>query len=186
MRTRVRLLKEHGRGVSTKQIAEAAGVAEGTVFRAFGDKEAVITAAITRYFDPQPFRDALRGIDPDEPTVDKIEQMIRILRDRFHGVVGFMSGLHMEGGPPPRSEPPPDEHEWLAILGQVFRPDELVVPAEAFGLYVRLLAFATAIPPFNVPRQFEVDELVALISRGVLPSGTAASAASTAPSGKKG
>ncbi len=182
------LLKERGRDVSTKQIAEAAGVAEGTIFRAFGDKEAVITAAIARYFDPQPFRDALRAIDPDEPTVDKIEQVVRILRDRFHGVVGFMSALHMEGGPPPRSAPPPDGHEWLAILGQVFRPDELVVPAEVFGLYVRLLAFATAIPPFNAPRQFEVDELVALISRGVLPSATAASAesaASTAPSGKK-
>lgn len=175
------LLKERGRDVSTKQIAEAAGVAEGTIFRAFGDKEAVITAAIARYFDPQPFRDALRAIDPDEPTVDKIEQVVRILRDRFHGVVGFMSALHMEGGPPPRSAPP-DGHEWLAILGQVFRPDELVVPAEVFGLYVRLLAFATAIPPFNAPRQFEVDELVALISRGVLPSATAASAA---PSGKK-
>ena len=165
----VPLLKEHGRNVSSRQIAEAAGVAEGTIFRAFGDKETLIAAAIARFFDPQPFRDALRAIDPDEPTVDKITQVVQILRDRFHGVIGFMSALGIEGGPPPGARHAPEQHEWLDILGQVFRPDELIVPADVFGLYVRLLAFATAVPPFNVPRQFDVDELVALITRGVLP-----------------
>jgi AcrR family transcriptional regulator len=167
------LLKEHGREISTRQIAEAACVAEGTIFRAFGDKEAVINAAITRYFDPQPFRDALREIDPNEPTVDKIALVVGLLRDRFQGVIGFMSALHMEGGPPPHHPPPPEEHEWLDILSDVFHPGELIVTPDVFGLYVRLLAFATAIPPFNTPRQFEPEELVTLITRGVLPPATA-------------
>src|SRR5476651_618485 len=138
----VPLLKTHGRDVSSRQIAEAAGVAEGTIFRAFGDKETLISAAIARFFDPEPFRDALRGIDPDGPTVDKITQVVQILRDRFHGVIGFMSVLGMEGGPPPAVQRAPDQQEWLVILSQVFRPGELIVEPDVFGLYVRLLAFA--------------------------------------------
>jgi AcrR family transcriptional regulator len=181
----VPLLKDHGRDVSSREIAEAAGVAEGTIFRAFGDKETLISAAITRFFDPQPFRDALRAIDPDEPTVDKITQVVQILRDRFHGVIGFMSALRMEGGPPPGAQRAPDDQEWLAILSQVFRPDELIVAPDVFGLYVRLLAFATAIPPFNVPRQFDVDELVTLITRGVLPPAAETSASASSTSRKK-
>ena len=162
------LLRQHGRDVSSRQIAEAAGVAEGTIFRAFVDKQEVIDTAIERALDPEPFRAALRGIDPEEPTVDKIHQVVQLLRDRFAGVVGFMSALRMEG-PPQTSRRPVQDQEWLGILSQVFRADELIVPADVFGLYVRLLAFATAIPPFNVERQFDVDELVTLITRGVLP-----------------
>ena len=171
------LLRQYGRDVSSRQIAEAAGVAEGTVFRAFADKQEVIDTAIERALDPEPFRAALRGIDPDEPTVDKIQQVVQLLRDRFAGVVGFMSALRMEG-PPPVARRPPQDQEWLGILSQVFRPDELIVPADVFGLYVRLLAFATAIPPFNVERQFDVDELVTLITRGVLPPAPSATESS--------
>jgi len=160
-------------------------VAEGTIFRAFGDKETLISAAIARFFDPQPFRDALRAIDPDEPTVDKITQVVQLLRDRFHGVIGFMSALGMEGGPPRGTQQAPEQTEWLEILGQVFRPGELTVAPDVFGLYVRLLAFATAIPPFNVPRQFDVDELVTLITRGVLPPDAASTASPTATTRKK-
>src|ERR1700712_744927 len=79
------LLKEHGRDVSTRQIAEACGVAEGTVFRAFGDKESLIAAAVEAYFDPQPFRDALGGIDATLPPEQKIGEGPRLLRGRFAG-----------------------------------------------------------------------------------------------------
>src|SRR3954466_12031059 len=94
------LLKQYGRDVSTRQIAEACGVAEGTIFRAFGDKESLIAAAIETYFDPLPFRAALSGIDPDLPVEQKLSAVLELLRDRFSGVIGFMSALRMTEGPP--------------------------------------------------------------------------------------
>jgi AcrR family transcriptional regulator len=58
------LLVEHGEMVTTRQIADAAGIAEGTIFRVFADKDELIRAVLEAVFDPEPLDDAIRGIDP--------------------------------------------------------------------------------------------------------------------------
>ncbi|CAN5482492.1 TetR/AcrR family transcriptional regulator [soil metagenome] len=166
------LIREQGREVSSREIADAAGVAEGTIFRAFGDKESLILAAIQRLMDPEPLRAQLRGIDPDEPTEEKVRQVIQLLRDRLAGFIGFMSAIGMHGPPPGEHGRPHEDEQWLVIMGQLFGPDEVAVPIPALAFYLRMLAFGSAIPGFNDEYRFSTDDLTDLVMHGILP-GTA-------------
>jgi AcrR family transcriptional regulator len=159
------LVIEKGRAVTSRQMAEAAGVAEGTIFRAFGDKESLISAVVDRFLDPEPLRDGLRSIDPSLPLDQKINDILFHLRSRFQGVFGIMNALGMTERPPI----PNARNEYVTIIVELLQPDlgELRVTPEMVTRFIRLVAFATAIPAFNDSTGFTTAELVSLIHFGV-------------------
>lgn len=161
------LIQERGRDVSSRELAEAAGVAEGTLFRAFGDKESLIAAAVAAYFDPEPFRERLRGIDPEEPTERKVADLLRLMRERWEGVLGLFHALGIHDHPS-HDDIAAEFATWVDALEPVFRPGELRVELETLVASLRLIAFATAIPHFNAPRPFSDDELIDLVLHGTL------------------
>ncbi|MFB9310662.1 AcrR family transcriptional regulator [Agromyces hippuratus] len=172
------LLVAHGRDVTTRQIADASGVAEGTLFRVFDDKEAIIDAAVEHFLDPEPFRAALRSIDPSLPLELKVELVLARFLERFSGIFGVFASLGSRPRPPAQN---------LEIITDIF--DELlapdlealrVPPAQVFK-FVRLVAFSSAMPQFGPTIGLDTDELAHLIVHGIASStGAPAPAASAA------
>jgi len=160
------LLRERGRDVTSRELAEASGVAEGTIFRAFGDKETLLDAGLHKLLDPEPFRAELRRIPNDLPLEDKITCIIECVRTRFSEVFRIMTLFQLQG-PPPRRES--SNEEWLDIVRGLLEPDahRLGVPADTVAWYVRLVAFGASIEPFNHLRHFDSAELAGVVVHGV-------------------
>ncbi|MFC4007360.1 TetR/AcrR family transcriptional regulator [Nonomuraea purpurea] len=74
------LLREYGTAVSTRQIAEAAGVAEGTIFGVFPDKASLLRATLMSAFDPQPAVDALASIGTRVELRARLTEAVTTLR----------------------------------------------------------------------------------------------------------
>lgn len=159
------LILAHGSNITTKQIAESAGVAEGTLFRAFGDKETLINAAVERFLDPEAFRAGLRLIDPNAPLDEKVRDILIHLRARFTGIMGVMSAVGLKGPPPG----PDRSGEFVEIVSNVLasETERLRIPIEQAAFLIRLVAFGVSIESFNHSHPFDSDELAQFVLYGI-------------------
>ena len=158
------LLLEHGIVITSRQIAEAAGVAEGTIFRAFGDKGLLIAAAADAFMAGHGRPESVPAIDPTLPLAEKIALLVDHMRKRVRGLMR-MAMITGRRGPLP--EPEQIEH-FNRTIAEAFASDaqQLRVAPERLSHYVRILAIATSIPVGGP--ELSDEEIVDLITHGVV------------------
>ncbi|MBO9518875.1 MAG: TetR/AcrR family transcriptional regulator [Porphyrobacter sp.] len=94
------LLIAKGGTVSTREIAEAAGIAEGTIFRVFPTKDAIIDAIFADAFDQESARAELAGIDCGRDLDTCLIQLVTSLQRRIQRILALIGavGFHQPAG----------------------------------------------------------------------------------------
>jgi AcrR family transcriptional regulator len=164
------LLLAHGSSVTTRQIAEAAGVAEGTIFRVFPDKEQLIEAVVEAAFDTKAVDEDLARIPATRPLEHRLVAAVDILRRRFAEILQLRTAVEMMRGSRraqtlTERHHPPDLHGLAAL----FEPDRTQIrlePLEAAHL-LRGLTVAGTHPSLILDDPLSSAEIVSLFLDGV-------------------
>jgi AcrR family transcriptional regulator len=175
------LLREHGGGLTTKQVADAAGIAEGTLFRAFGTKDELVQACATSVFDADAIVAELRGIAPDLPLDTRLVAAVRVMQhwvERVIGVVGALhgSGLSFPGSGTASGRPhrrPMSDPEVDAAIVDLIGTDaaSLRLPASDVVNILAHLTLSSAHPMLPV-RPLSAEEIVSVVLDGTRKAGT--------------
>lgn len=171
------LLVDHGATVTTRQMAEAAGIAEGTLFSVFPDKRSVILATIEHRMDPTPLLEALSAASVhaslEEQLIDAATYILRC--------VGEMGALANVLHTLPRSEtddrphaPPSFMKAWsaaategIAALLQPYQTRLRLPPVRIARVLLGLL-FATRWAEADADRNLSTREVVDVFLHGVV------------------
>jgi len=159
------LLLAHGWEVTSRQIAQAAGVAEGTLFRVFEDKEAIVRAAVDLAFDPEPIDKALCALDQSLPFRERLVCAVGVVRRHMADI----GRLVMSVGAPTVFARGPRVLPELRRLTALFAANDQnirIEPAEAARRFCALIV-ATSHPALVGHRPLPATEVVSMFLDGV-------------------
>lgn len=164
------LLHAHGRHVTTRQIAEAAGVAEGTIFRVFDAKDDLIAAALEKALDMDLFLADLEAVGLDGPLRERLTAVCTLLQERFRDIFALMTAMGMVG--PPKAHRHMEETRRRAekVMVAVVEPDAdrlTCTPVELVHM-LRMLTFSATHPHISDGHVLAPDQIVGTLLDGVL------------------
>ena len=175
--------REPGAALPSRQLADAAGVAEGTLFKAFGDKESLLLALAELHLSVRETGES--GLPALDSLEEVVEWTLRVLVDRMQ----FIFRLVMALGPIGQRAAAGAKDEFEASkhrLAERFVPfrDELRVPPVVAAEVVRTLAWAAASNWGEQTSVSSVDDILQVLLHGIVRTGPAPSAAAdTLPAG---
>ena len=154
-------------GFTARAVAEAAGVAEGTIFRYFPSMDALLDAVICHVLDPTPTCAALRELQ--SPTLEqRVADMLSLQRGAMERV-GRVFALAVADRPQaPRQHSHEQHHERLVRLQEAMAEalapfeHELRFPLQTVVAQIHAAAFSASHPMFDmhVPDTVLVDILL--------------------------
>lgn len=173
------LLTQHGPTVSTRDVAEAAGIAEGTLFRVFATKDELIEAVLADVMDPQAACTAIRAIADQLPLEGRLIAVMDILTERIREVTGFFLALRLS--PKERSDEHAKAHRechqrHTAMVNDAIRhaigadAATLRVSADQAAVFLSSVAFVTGHPMMSADLELSTEATVQLVLHGLIDS----------------
>lgn len=127
------LVVEYGAAVTTAKIARAAGIGEGTIFRVFADKDALLAAVMAEALRPDDAVVHLKAIALDQPLADRLTEAAEVMRGyltRMGTIIGALAatgGMDRSSHLKPGKDGLPNRETGLAApraaLAALFEPD---------------------------------------------------------------
>jgi AcrR family transcriptional regulator len=182
------LLMERGGEVSTREIAQAAGIAEGTIFRVFADKRSLMLAAAQEAINPADgqaaFDEAMGGVIGLRAKVVVAAQRV-LDRQRMTMSVMMAIRAHLTWDEESRKADPVKKHfgppqfvldaqaELHRRLTSIFEGhrDELAVDPEVAAVALRSLIFGAHRPELGMAPALSAEQIADLLISGVATRG---------------